>query len=118
MLIPIVIFIFCLSTGVVASARWLPDFAEGMVGGLAFFGVCGLLGTALALVGLRIYLIVEGIEHYAVSLTGIGRADIITTGLANMLWEAGSLLGFAMIVYLLAPGAPEMADESVTRSSA
>jgi hypothetical protein len=73
-LVPVLVFLGCLSAGVVAGARWLPDLAAGQVGGLAFFLVCGMLGAALGLLGVHIYV-----------------------------FEVGSLLGFAAVIYLLAP---------------
>jgi hypothetical protein len=98
-LVPILIFAGCLSVGVMASSRWLPDLAEGPVGGLAFFVVCGLLGIALGLLGLHIYSIVEGLEPGSETLRKVLLAD----DLENMAWEVGSVLGLAVIVYLLAP---------------
>jgi hypothetical protein len=78
------------------------------VGGLAFFVVCGLLGTALGLVGLHIFSIVEELNR--LGGLGVGKADFVATGLTSMLWEAGSVLGLASAVYLLAPAA-EIAEE-------
>jgi len=100
--IPIVIFVVCVSVGVLASSRWLPDLPGGTIGGLAFFAVCGLLGAALGLVGLQIYWIVRQGEL----LGRIGSSAIVANGLSAILWQAGSLLGLAAVVYLLAPRAP------------
>jgi hypothetical protein len=99
MLVPVAIFVTCLCVGVFAGARWLPDLAEGTVGGLAFFAVCGLLGAASALVGLHIYSIVHGLG----GTTGSFRSELVASGLNGMLWEAGSLVGIATAIYLLAP---------------
>ena len=96
------IFVACLGAGVVISSRWLPDLAVGPVGGLAFFVVCGLMGAALGLVGLHIYSIVENLNNFG-GLAGTGKGDILAAGLEEMLWEAGSLFGLALVVYLLAP---------------
>jgi hypothetical protein len=103
--VPIAIFVVCITAGVFASSRWLPELHAGPVGGWAFFVVCGLLGAALALAGLHIYSIVEVAKH-AVSSADFGRdfkAEIVASGVANMLWEVGSLLALATLVYLLAP---------------
>jgi hypothetical protein len=98
-LLPALITAVCLFAGVAAAVRWLPDLAEGAVGGLAFFAVCGLLGAALALLGLHVYLIVE-------SLHSLGeKGAVFADGLQNTLWDTGSLAGLAIAVYLLAPGA-------------
>lgn len=88
-------------------ARWLPDLAVGPVGGLAFFAVCGLLGAALGLVGLHIFSIVEGLDRF----DGVGKAEIVAGDLQSMLWEAGSLFGLSIAVYLLAPPA-DIAEEA------
>lgn len=118
MLIPVVIFVACLVVSVGASSRWLPDLAAGPVGGLAFFAVCGLLGAALGLVGLHIYSIVEGLNQSG-GFTGLRneKAEILASGLASMLWEAGSLFGLAFVVYLLAPAVGE-GEEPATEPSA
>jgi hypothetical protein len=109
MLIPVVIFAACFCAGVVAGARWLPDLAVGPVGGLAFSVVCGLLGTALGLVGLHVYSIVEELDRGG-SFGSFGKGEVVAVGLRSMLWEAGSLCGLAIAVYLLAPSA-EAAEE-------
>jgi hypothetical protein len=97
--LPALIAAVCLFAGVAAAVRWLPDLAEGAIGGLAFFAVCGLLGAALALLGLHVYLIVE-------SLHNLGeKGAIFADGLQSMLWDTGSLVGLAIAVYLLAPPA-------------
>jgi hypothetical protein len=101
---PLVIFVVCLAVGVVAGSRWLPELAAGPVGGLAFFVVCGLLGAALGVVGLHVYSIVEELDRFGSrGFVGFGNGEIVATGLRGMLFEAGSLLGLAGAVYLLAP---------------
>ena len=109
MIVPIVIFIACLGAGVTAAARWLPDLGVGPRGGLAFFVMCGLLGAAAGIVGLRTYSIVNSIGEFK----SLGNGEIVADGLADMLWEAGLLLGLAALVYLLAPGA-ETVEEPAT----
>jgi hypothetical protein len=106
MIVPVVIFIACLCVGALGSARWLPDLASGMTAGIALFAVCGLLSAALGLVGLHIYSIVHGLEHSS----GSFRPELVAASLTSMLWEAGSLAGIAMAVYLLAPAA-EIAEK-------
>jgi len=101
LLVPVLIFLGCLSVGVVAGARWLPDLAAGQVGGLAFFLVCGMLGAALGLLGVHIYLIVEELDH--VSGTVALHREIVGEGIRDIVFEVGSLLGFAAVIYLLAP---------------
>lgn len=118
MLIPVVIFGVCLCAGVVAGAYWLPDLVDGVVGDLAFFVVCGLLGTALALVGLRTYLIVETVDQIGGGTQGIEKSQVIATGLASMTWEAGSVLALATVVYLLASRPRGIAKEPTTHPTA
>jgi hypothetical protein len=100
--VPILIFVACLAAGAFACARLLPGLAEGPVGGLAFFVVCGLASGALAVVALRIYLIVEEVSQS--DTPGHITHEVVADGLSQMLWEAGLLLGLAGAVFLLAPG--------------
>jgi hypothetical protein len=99
--IPVVIFVVCVSAGVFASSRWLPDLAGGTIGGLAFFVVCGLLGASLGVVGVQIYVIVRQAEVF----DRLDGSTFVADGLSEILWQAGSLLGLAAVVYLLAPRA-------------
>lgn len=70
--------------------------------------VCCLLGAALGIVGLRIYGIANGLSDS----NGFFKYEIVTQGLSSMLWEAGSILGIATVVYLLAP--PDESDSQAT----
>lgn len=85
-----------------ASARWLPDLDVGPIGDLAFFTVCGLLGTAFSLLGMHVYLIIEDIRHLHREI-GIDKAEVLAGGIRTVLFEVGSLTGLAAIVFLLAP---------------
>ncbi len=109
-LVPVFIFLACMSVGAVAGSRWTPDLATGQVGGLAFFIVCGLLGAALGLVGLHVYLMIEQLESFRGS--AVSQGEIVGTGIRDILFEAGSVLGFAVVIYLLAPP-PGDADSPV-----
>jgi hypothetical protein len=102
-LVPALIFFVCLCAGVWAGTRWLPPLADGPVGGLAFFAVCGLLGAGLGLVGLHIYGIVRTLEETGRGLLDSDKGDVLASGLAQMLYDAGVVFGVALIVYLLAP---------------
>jgi hypothetical protein len=110
MVIPAVIFVVCFFAGVWASTRWLPPLAEGAVGGIAFFGVCGLLGAALGLTGLHIYSIVRTMEDFGGGLAGEAKGDLLASGLMQLLFEVGSVFGLALVVYLLAPSSPGAED--------
>ncbi len=112
MLVPIAIFAVCLTAGAWAASTWLPDLDAGTVAGLAFVIVCGLLGAALGLVGLHLYLLVKGIEQFASREHG----EVTASELTAMLWQVGILVGFALATYLLAPkraaaAGPEPADK-------
>jgi len=107
--VPIAIFVVCLIAGVFASTRWLPELGRSRVGGVALLVVCGLFGASLADAGLRIYLIVRDIEIRPF----LGRSFAgpeVASGLAAMLFEAGSLAALAMIVYMFAPAAEPVVD--------
>ena len=45
----------------------------------------------------------NGIANGLSESNGFFKSEIVTQGLSSMLWEAGSLLGIAAVVYLLAP---------------
>lgn len=106
MLVPVVIYVLCLSAGAAVSAQWLPALAPGPIGGVAFFLVCGLLGGALGVVGLRLYGIVE------LDTGGQFVNQAAANGLADMMWQAGVLAGLAVTVYLLAPGGEDAVETS------
>jgi hypothetical protein len=95
---------------VFGAARWLPDLAPGPVGGIALFAVTGLLAAALAVVGLRVYTIVTYITESPFGSSG-HEGEIFASGVIELLYEAGALVGLAGILYLLAP-APD--DEEPT----
>lgn len=104
--VPILIFVVLLGLGVYASSRWLPELPPGVVGGLAFFAVCGLLGAALALLGLHIYGTVEDARRSS----GYFRRLAVTGGLSEILFEPAVLLGLAAGLYALAAAAPTPAS--------
>jgi hypothetical protein len=114
-LIPVLVFLGCMSVGVVAGAHWVPDLAAGQVGGLAFFLVCGLLGAALGLIGVHVYLIVEELDRLSGTVAAHG--EIVGEGVRELVFEAGSLVGFAAVIYLLAP-APDADKDPEALASA
>lgn len=105
MAVPVLVFLICFGVGVVAAARWLPELAVGPVGGLAFFVVCGLLAAALSIAGLHAYSIYEALHSPGTRLVDHG--EIMAGGLRNILFDSGTLVALAGIVYLLAPGIEE-----------
>ncbi|HEU0251302.1 MAG TPA: hypothetical protein VFR48_11310 [Solirubrobacteraceae bacterium] len=100
--VPLLIFVACFCVGAASSARWLPDLAVGAIGGAAFLLVCGLIGAALSLIGLHIYSIEREIHHLGGSNV-ISSGEVFATGIVSMLYEVSAVLGFAFVVYLLAP---------------
>lgn len=110
MAVPVLVFLACFGAGVISSARWLPDLAPGPVGGLAFFAVVGLLSAALSMAGLHAYSAITELTSPPPDL-GIDKAEVIASGLRNILLDSGTLFGLAGIVYLLAPPPDGEIDE-------
>jgi hypothetical protein len=107
--IPVAVFVVCFGGGALAAARWLPDLAPGPIGGLAFFLVCGLLGAALALLGLHVYGTVRLIEATSGSSVFESHGEALASGLTSILFESGMISGIAAVTYLLAPRDPASA---------
>jgi len=98
-----------------AAANRLPSLAEGRVGGLAFFAVCGLLAAAAGVFGLSAYSTIREIIDPLRDFEG----EFLAGALRNMLFESGILVGLAAIVYLIAPpGEEEEAAEGERASQA
>ncbi len=108
MLVVALVFLVCFGVGLTAAANWLPDLAPGPVGGMAFRAVCLLLGAALAMVGLHTYTLIDDLGGPG---SGIDEPEFLATVLRNILEDAGTLLGLAAIVYLLAPPGEELVEE-------
>lgn len=110
MALPLLIFLACFAGGAAASARWLPALPAGLVGGLAFFLVCGLLGAALGLAGLNLYTTIRQVESAG------GRfgdeAYFLANGLRYVLFEPAVVGGLAGIVYLLACRRPAIRSDA------
>jgi hypothetical protein len=100
----VLVFLVCFGVGLTAAANWLPALATGRVGGMAFVTVCVLLGAALGMVGLHTYSLISELRH---ATLGISEPDILAAILRDILLDAGTLLGLAGIVYLLAPPGEE-----------
>jgi hypothetical protein len=105
-LVPALIFVVALAGGATVAVLRLPPLADNPIGRLAFAGVCMLLGVALALVAMDVYLTVREIVHFtavAASIGGNSKSDLLASGLSTILSQAGPVLGLALAVYLLAP---------------
>jgi hypothetical protein len=99
MVVVIVVAVACFSVGILAVTRWLPELAEGPVGTMAYFVVCGLSAAAVGLVGISIEQIVRGVE----TSSGRFKEFVVAGGLTSILRDAGTVAGLALIGYLLAP---------------
>ncbi len=102
MFIPVLVFLGAMSVGVLASARWLPDLADGRVAGIAFFLVCGMLGAALGLASMHIYAVVEELNRFHDN-DYFDKGQIVAGALRTTVFDSGLLVGLASAVYLLAP---------------
>lgn len=71
---------------------------------MAFVTVCVLLGAALGMVGLHVYSLIDELKH---ATSGLSEPEILAAILRDILLDAGTLLGLAGIVYLLAPPGEE-----------
>jgi hypothetical protein len=99
MVVLIVVAVACFLAG--AASRWPPPLADGPVGSIAFFVVCGLAGAALVLIGIDTDSMVRGLERE--SFGGLGNAWVVGNYLLVVLRDAGTLAGLALIAYLLSP---------------
>jgi hypothetical protein len=100
--IPIVVFVATFGGGVIITRRWLPRLAGGRVHLAAFWIVCGLVGAATGAVGLDVYETVRRMEQGGLKLLYNGNGNVLASGLSGALFDGGTLLGFAAIVYFLA----------------
>lgn len=105
MVVPVLIFVACFGAGVAAAARYLPELDRGPVGAIAFFVVCGLIGGALSLVGLELYALARELELRHGDLAFGGEGEIVAAIIREVVFESGSIVALAAIVYLLAPDA-------------
>lgn len=106
MVVPILIFVVCFGAGFAAAVRWLPPLADAPVGTLAGFVVAGLIGAAIASVGLHMYLMARRLDDFSgpdAGFTGTVKGEVIADAVLNALYYGGLLAGVAFIVYLLAP---------------
>jgi hypothetical protein len=106
----VIIAVVCFIAGVAASTRWLPPLADGPVGGLTYFIVCGLAGASLATVGIYVDSTIRALERHG-EFTGSLESVIVSDGLLGICRDAGMLAGLALIAYLLAPKALLESDD-------
>ena len=102
MVVLAIVAVACFIGGMWAATTWLPALAEGPVGTLVYFIVCGLAGGALAVFGVHIWQIVRELEQ---NRRILGSAELVAGALVETLWQSGTLAASALIAYLLAPEA-------------
>ena len=102
MVVLIIVAVVCFSAGAVASARWLPALAEGPVGTIAFFVVCGLSGAALATVGIHFDGLARELERTGLDSSTL-ETSIVADRLIGAFFDGGALGALALIAYLIAP---------------
>lgn len=111
MAIPVLILLATFLAGVLITARWLPNLDSGRVGRIAFRVVCGLVGIAVALVGLEIYEIARTIDRESQTGYASSNSDVVTAGVVSILQGVGPVIGLPAAVYLLAPSSERIRDE-------
>jgi hypothetical protein len=106
MVVLIVVAVSCFAAGSYAAARWLPALADGTVGAIAFFVVCGLAGVAVALIGVNVDSIVRQLEETGLRRSGEFEVLVVSSGLVSILRDSGTVAALALVAYLLAPKPP------------
>jgi len=97
-----IVAVACFVAGMWAATTWLPPLAEGPVGTIVYFVVCGLGGASLAIFGIHVWTIVRELEE---SRRLVGSPQVLASGLIVLLWDSGSLTALTLVAYLLAPKA-------------
>ncbi len=95
----VIIAVVCFVAGVWGATTWLPPLADGSVGTLVYFVVCGLAGAVLVVFGVHIWQTVTALERERI----VGSAPILASELVETLWQSGILAGLTLITYLIAP---------------
>jgi hypothetical protein len=102
--VPLMIFSVAFAGAGSMAAQWLPPLAPSRVGALSFVTVCALLAVAGALVGLHVYEIVRALDELSGNVgVPVNKPNVLAEGLVELLRDAGTVLGLAIAVYLLAP---------------
>ncbi len=99
----IVVAVGCFAAGSFGVYWWLPELAPSPSGRIAFVSVCGLVGAATALVGITVDGVVRELQKSEYGHIGRFEVAIVSSGLIDILRDAGTLVALALIAYLLAP---------------
>ena len=108
MVVLVIVAVACFAAGIWAATTWLPPLAEGSVGTLIYFVVCGLAGAALVIFGVHVWEIVRELEQNYRPI--LGNEAILASSLVETLWQSGTIAALAVIPYLLAPKATAQTD--------
>ena len=92
--------------GAYATYRLAPPLAPAGSGRLAALTVCGLVGAAVGLAAMNVYLAIEAWRFASgaeAQLAGLARVSVVDS-LVFALAQSGVLLALAAVVHLLTPG--------------
>ena len=92
----------CLVLGGLATARLLPPLAANPTGRLAFVSISVLGGVVIAIIGLDVVSLIHRLE-VARGHGLLGRRELVTGTLLDLLSEAGLITAVALVAYLVAP---------------
>jgi hypothetical protein len=107
MVVLVIVVVACFIAGVWAATKWLPPLAEGPVGSLVYFVVCGLTGAVLVIFGVRIWEIVRELEE---ARRFLDTPQLVAGALLSLLYQCATIMALTLVVYLLAPKAKSPAS--------
>jgi amino acid transporter len=101
--VALVIAVVAFAAGGYAARRWAPPLRETPVGRWAAIVVAVLAGAALVVVAMDVYELIRQLDRAGGDLRD-AKSDIVAGTIRTTLVGAGTLLGLAAAVHLLAPG--------------
>lgn len=106
MVLLVIVIVACFVAGVWAATRWLPPLADGVIGTIVFFIVCGVAGAVVAVAGIHVWQLVYDLTRREY---GLGAPDFVADSVSDLLGQVGLLATLGAIAYLVAPK-PERPD--------
>lgn len=100
------------AVGALLTFRYAPPLARTREGVVAAVVVCALVGAAVGLAAMNVYVTIVSIAHLPPSAGGNGpdaSAELLRSLIVALATETAVLLGLATVVYLLAPDGGEVA---------